>query len=193
LNGSCDFDDNRIDIVSNQAGNEGQSLKFTAFAPTEDMVTAKSSIESTLMHADIDDEVYLQADFYLEEGFPFSLIDFENKWFEQSPGIRLVFDQDQYLAAELKYGSKPWFRQRSGNEVKFPVQQWVQIKAYVLLRNDEAGVVKIWQDDQLIVDASGQTLPTANSIQTNIETGITATSEKTMLYLDNFEVRIERN
>lgn len=74
------------------------------------------------------------------------------------------------MAAELKYGTKPWFRRNPENKTKFPIQQW----------------------EQLIADATGQTLPTANSIQTNIETGITATSEKTGLYLDNLEIRIER-
>lgn len=189
---TCDFVDNRIDIVDNMATHTGQSLRFTAVAPTQQMVTSKASIENTLCHADVNDEITVEADVFIESGFPFSLIDIENKWFDESPGIRLVFRNGNQLAMELKYGAKPMFIQSPGQEVNFPTEKWVRIKLRVTLKSDLSGSVRVWQDDQLIIDQTGKTLPTSNSIQTNLEVGITATSQSAVVYMDNISLSTVR-
>lgn len=192
LAGTCNFDDNRIEIVADTISNLDNKLKFIAVEPLDDMVTSKSSIENTLLHADIDDKVTIEGDFYIEAGFPFSIIDLENKWFEGSPGIRLVFDENKNLSVELKYGLKPWYRQEVGKEVRFPENEWVHVKALFVLRNDETGEIKVWQNNELIIDKKGKTLPTSNSIQTSIETGITATDMNTIMHLDNFRIKVDK-
>lgn len=183
LNNTCTFSDNRIDLVENPTIPANHSLKFTAVAPTVNMVTSKCSIENTLFFIEKGDEVYYEAEYYIEEGMPFTLVDLENKWFHESPGIRVMLI-DGFVAAELKYGEKPVYSQ-SANKVPFPTGRWVRLKVNFLMDDGEAGHIKIWQDSQLIIDAKGKTLPTSNSVQTSLEVGITATSQACVMYLDN--------
>jgi hypothetical protein len=189
---TCYFKDNRIDLIPNIGGRPGNSLRFTAVAPSAQMVTSKASIENTICHADADDEVVIEADFFIEKGFPFSLIDFENKWFNESPGPRLVFRNSNQLAVELKYGTKPDYRQPPGSEQAFPTGRWVRVKVSYVLKSDFTGSIRVWQDNMLIIDQTGKTLPTSNSIQTSLEMGITATSTSTVLYMDNVSFTVNR-
>lgn len=192
IESTCDFKDNRIDLIQNIGGRPGNSLRFTAVAPSAQMVTSKASIENTLCHADADDEVVIEADFFIEKGFPFSLFDFENKWFNESPGPRLVFRNSNQLAVELKYGTKPDYRQPPGSEQAFPTGRWVRVKVSYVLKSDFTGSIRVWQDNMLIIDQTGKTLPTSNSIQTSLEMGITATSTSTVLYMDNVSFTVNR-
>ena len=193
LAGNCDFEDNRIDLKTDILNNSGNCIKFTAIEPTPNMITSKSSLSNSLMFADKNDEIMVEADFYIESGFPFSIVDFENKWFEGHPGIRLVFDDNNNIAVELKYGLKPWYRQKTGSELSFPSEQWVNIKWQFDLSETDNGTIKVWQDNVLIIDETGKTLPTSNSIQSNIELGITATDQHTIMYVDNFKIMINKN
>ena len=49
----------------------------------------------------------------------------------------------------------------------------------------QEGTIEIWQDDVKIIDTTGQTLPEADSLLNALEVGITATSEETVLYVDD--------
>lgn len=193
LNSTCTFDDNRIDLVSDPVVPTNTCLKFFAEAPLPTMVTSKSSIENTVFFVDQQDEVWFEADYYIDQGMPLTIIDLENKWFEQSPGIRLIFLNDSQLAVELKYGSKPTYKQTSGQEVIFPTNQWVRVKVYFLMDHENNGNVKVWQDGILIIDAQGKTLPTSNAVQTSLEVGISATSETTALFMDNIRAEVIRH
>ncbi len=193
LNNICTFDDNRIDIVSDPVVPTNACLKFFAEAPLPSMVTSKSSIESTLLFVDKLDELWFEADYYIDEGMPLTIIDLENKWFGESPGIRLIFKNNLHLAVELKYGDKPTYKQATGQEVIFPTKQWVHVEAYFLMDDKDGGKIKIWQNGTLIIDAQGKTLPTSNSVQTSLEVGITATGEASVLYMDNITAKVVHN
>ena len=193
MNETCDFDDNRIDFASDPITITNTCLKFTSFAPTPSMVTSKSSIENAILFIDKGDELWYEADYYIDEGMPTTIVDFENKWFNQSPGIRLIFDDQQALAVELKYGSKPYYRQMDANKVSFPKKQWVRVKVYFFMDEGSGGKIKVWQDGVEIVNLTGKTLPTANSIQTNLEIGITATAQNTVMFIDNLVFDVVHN
>ena len=190
---SCSFIDNRIDVADDPAGNFGKCMKCIAYAPTASMVCSKSSFETTILFADKGDEISYEADYYVDEGMPTTLVDFENKWFSEAPGIRLIFDQSQYLSAELKYGTKPYYRQDEAARISFPKKQWVHVKAYFLLDEGSNGIVRVWQDGVKIIDTTGKTLPTSNSVQTNMEVGISATNVYTVMYMDNLLLDIVHN
>lgn len=193
LSNTCTFDDNRIDLVSDPVIPTNTCLKFFAEAPLPSMVTSKSSIENTLFFVDKSDEFWFEADYYIDEGMPLTIFDLENKWFDEAPGIRLIFMNDQHLAVELKYGSKPTYRQPSGQEIIFPTKQWVNVKVYFLMDDREAGKIKIWQNGNLIIDAQGKTLPTYNSVQTSMEVGISATGKESVIYMDNIKSKVVHN
>jgi len=101
-----------------------------------------------------------------------------------------VFDDDQYLAVEQKYGTKPRFSQ-TGSRIAFPKNQWVHVR-WKMFMDDINGKVELWQDGTKIVDAYGKTIPTFNSVQTNLEIGISATSTATVLYMDNILLVVSR-
>lgn len=189
LNHSCDFDDNRIELSEDPDNQLNTCIKFSSVAPLQSMVTAKSSVENTLMFVLQGDEWWFEADYYFDEGFPLTIIDFENKWFSESPGIRLMFLNDSYLTGELKYGTKPLFRQSETSPVAFPSKQWVHLKIYSLADASGKGQFTVWQDGVKIIDLAGQTLPTSNSVLTSLEIGITATAQSAVVYMDNVSFR----
>jgi len=190
MNHTCNFVDNRIDLSADPVNSANKAIKFFSIAPTSSMITAKSSIENTLLFADRGDEVNYEARYYISKGMPETILDLENKWFDESPGIRLMLLNDDYLVAELKYGLKPLYRQIGTTNIGFPKNQWVKLKVYFLLDCNSNGIVKVWQNDVLIIDQKGQTLPTSNSIQTNIEIGITACDQETEMYMDDVKVSV---
>jgi hypothetical protein len=193
LNNTCTFDDNRIEIVSDPVVATNACLKFFAEAPSPSMVTSKSSIENTLFFVDKLDEFWFEADYYIDKGMPLTIVDLENKWFGESPGIRIIFMNNQHLAVELKYGDKPTYRQPAAQEVIFPIKQWVHVKVYFLMNDQEGGKIKVWQDGILIIDAQGRTLPTSNSVQTSLEVGISATAQESVIYMDNIKSKVVHN
>ncbi|NOS94418.1 MAG: hypothetical protein HOP30_21095 [Cyclobacteriaceae bacterium] len=193
LNNTCTFDDNRIDLVSDPVVPTNACLKFFAEAPLPSMVTSKSSIENTLLFVDKSDEIWFEADYYIDKGMPLTILDLENKWFDEAPGIRLIFMNNQHLAVELKYGGKPTYRQPAGQEVIFPIKQWVRVKVYFLMDDQKDGKIKVWQDGILIIDAQGKTLPTYNSVQTSMEVGISATGQESVIYMDNIKSKVVHN
>ncbi|CAN5449400.1 hypothetical protein BH09BAC3_BH09BAC3_32750 [soil metagenome] len=193
MNETCDFKDNRIDFASDPTTVTNTCLKFTSFAPTPSMVTSKSSIENAILFVDKADEIWYQADYYVEEGFPTTIVDLENKWFNLSPGIRLIFDDQQSLAVELKYGQKPYYRQSEMKKVIFPMKQWVRVKVYFFMDEGSGGKIKVWQDGVEIINLTGKTLPTSNSVQTNLEIGITATARTTVMFMDNIVFDVVHN
>lgn len=185
IDGSCDFIDNRFDLAPDPTDPSNQVLKLFSVAPSPDMVTAKSSISSTLVLFQEGNDFWFEGRFFIEKGLPTTLADFETSYFEGGPGPRLIFKGD-YLSVENKFNEKITYHQTAGSEVSFPTDKWVKVKVH--LRYDlEAGIIRVWQDDQLIIDALGQNMPLTFWIQDRIEVGITATSEETILYLDDFK------
>lgn len=185
LNGTCDFLDNRVDLIEDPENPNNHILQFTAVAPSANMVTAKSSIESALPYFPQDSDLWFEAKFNIRNNRPFSLVDFENNFFEESPGPRIVF-RNNCLAIENKFGSKLNYLQN--NPIEFPIQTWVSVKIHLKFSATNNGFVQLWQNGNLIIDKSGVTLPLSNSIQNSLEIGISATSNNSILWVDDIRI-----
>ena len=168
-----------------------RALLCVAPAKASGMVTCKASISSPLVYFAHGDDFWYQAYYYAEDSLPFTLMDLECEWIKQHAGIRLCITEKGHLEAELKSLDKPRFRQASDSAVVFPLGQWVKVQTHIHLSNDNEGHVKIWQDNKLIVDASGVTLPLRSAIYSSLEIGISAHSygsKQSKLWVDDMQV-----
>ncbi len=181
LKGTCTFKDNRIDFVPDPLSPLNNVVRFTAVAPSASMVTSKSSFESTSAYFKKGADLWYEAKYNFSGTLPYSIADFECQWFDQAPGPRIVFSNGA-LAVENKFGSKLKFKQSS--PVMVPIGAWVTVKIHLLF-DEILGRVELWQDGTKILDVTAPTLPLINAIQTNIEVGISATSEACVLYVDD--------
>lgn len=185
LNGTCSFLDNRIEPADDPMNPRNHVLRFTSVAPSADMTTAKCSIESTVSFFSKNSDVWFQADCYIESGMPFSLVDFENAYFYERPGPRVVI-RGNALAIENKFGAKQNYAQTSG--IAVPLKQWFTVKVHFRYSDREDGIIELWQNGSLLISTTGINLPTANSIQNVLEVGVTATQAGCVLLLDNVRI-----
>ena len=185
LNGTCNFLDNRIDLIEDPDNPSNHILQFSAVAPSANMVTSKCSFESALPYFPQGSDLWFEAKFNVRNNRPFSLVDFENNFFEESPGPRIVF-RNNCLAIENKFGSKLNYLQ--DNPIEFPIQTWVSVKIHLKFSAANNGLVQLWQNGNLIIDKSGITLPLSNSIQNSLEVGISATSNNSILWVDDIRI-----
>ncbi len=174
INGDGDFVDNSVMPFQGAA-------RFEAFAPIGGMVTSKADLQNTGMWFVDGDELWFRASFFLEQGVPYSLVDFEDNSVRQSPGIRIVIDDNRFIGVELKSGRKPRLGQ---TDYEIPIGRWFTLTLFVKL-DDSAGTVRIWQDDQLIINDKMKTLPNSASLLNSFEIGITATDMAAVLLLDD--------
>ena len=185
LEKTCTFIDNKIEIVSDPKDGSNKVLKFTSVAPSAGMITAKSSLSSSINYFNKGSEVWFEADFFIESGIPFSLVDFENEYFSQHPGPRAVIRNNK-IEFENKFGSKLNFNNKS--DITVDQNEWFTLKIHLIYSNEEDGLIELWQNGIPIIKTSGINLPTSNSIQNILEVGISATSEETILLLDNLRI-----
>jgi hypothetical protein len=185
LDGTCTFLDNKIELVADPTDVSNQVIKFTSVAPNSGMVTAKSSIQSTINYFEKASEVWFQASFYIEIGVPFSLIDFENSYFDESPGPRVII-RDNKIEFENKFGAKLNYDNTSG--VVINQNEWFTLKVHLKFSNETDGIIELWQDGIQIISATGINLPTSNSIQNVVEIGISATPIESVLLIDNMRI-----
>jgi Polysaccharide lyase len=183
--GTCAFTDNKMELIE-EPGNAGNHvIRLTAVKPARNMVTSKMSFDSPLPYFVKGMDLWYQADYKIQGDYPYSLVDFENPYFESSPGPRIVFSGSA-LAWENKFGAKDKYLQT--NPVTVPKDQWFTLKVHIFLTNTSDGLVEIWQDGVSVLRANGKTLPTYHSIQSSLEVGISATSEATQVLLDNLHI-----
>lgn len=183
LNGTCDFIDNRFDLVEDPMNASNTVMKFYSVPPTQNMVTSKTSVTTTLSYFEQADDFWFEAKYFIEDNLPTTLADFESSYFLESPGPRIIIRGDK-LAIENKFGEKLTFNQPEGTSQSFPLNQWVTVKVH--LKYDEInGVVQLWQDGVLLINETGPNLPLDISIQNRVELGITATQKECTLYLDD--------
>lgn len=171
-----------------QAHSGQLSLHCICPAKTARMICTKASIGTGLVGFEQGDDLWFQAWFRVHgKTRPFTLVDIEGRHVKESPGIRLMLFDGQYLGVELKALNKPKYKQDNANLVPFPMDQWVEVTWHVQLHPDE-GQVQVWQDKQQIVDARGPTLPFAGMLYNNLEVGISAHSfgnEPAELFVDD--------
>lgn len=176
------FLDNRIDVQSANVRSGGAALRFYAVAPATDQITSKSLIQKDDFCFAKGEHLWFSAWYYVEQGPPATLVDFEFRLLDAGGGIRLFLRNQQYATMELKFGPKPQYSQ---NQVPLPQRKWVNIKIHLTLDNREGGVVEMWQDGAKILTTMGQTLPTHDSIYNSLQVGITATPREAVLFLDD--------
>lgn len=179
----CGFIDNRVELSSDPENDAQEVLKFFSVAPNATMVTAKSSIASSLCFFREGDDFWFEARYYLEQGRPTTLADFESSYFLNNPGPRVIFRGDR-LAIENKFGAKITYNQLSNTAISFPLKEWVKVKVHLKYSTTD-GIIQVWQNDQLIIDEVGATMPYDFWIQNGVEFGISATQEECTLYMDD--------
>lgn len=182
--GNCDFLDNIVNISHTRAYDGNTSLFFHTVKPSKEMVTSKASIASSLFHLEEGDELRFSGRFYFDDTLPYSILDIESSFLQESPGPRIVI-KDDYLGYELKYGEKPL---KTQTVRKVPLQTWVHIEVYMYFSSSEEGIVTIWQDGETILNTTVRTFPTHNAIIDRIEMGISASSTSSTMYLDDIAI-----
>jgi hypothetical protein len=174
-----------------QAHSGHQSLHCVCPAKTSQMICTKASLGTSLIGFEQGDDLWIQA-WYLVDGAtrPFTLADIEGRHVKESPGIRLMLFEGLYLGVELKAIHKPKYQQPEDKRVLFPLNQWVQVTLHVYLHPDD-GHVHIWQNETLLVDEQGPTLPFAGMLYHSLEVGISAHAygdEQSQLFVDDLLV-----
>lgn len=182
------FLDNRIDLERDNVHSGNSAVRFYAVPPGWRMVTSKSLLEKSDLYFAKGDDVWFSAWYYLAEGIPSTLIDFDTQWLQGRPGIRLFVRTKggiPYATMELKFIVKPQYNQF---EFPLPTKKWTHIKLHLHLSNHDDGLMEIWQDDRKILSTHGQTLPLHDTVYNAMLVGITSTSMKTVLLVDDVKV-----
>jgi len=160
------------------------------------MVCTKSSLHTSLLHFVKGDDVWFSAWYYFEKAGEFNtLMDLETTFVRNHPGMRIRLSNG-YLDFEFaKWFPKSIYRQPKGKKVSFPIGRWVHVKAHLFLSDKKDGVIQLWQDDTLIIDERGQTLPFAKAVYDDLEIGISAHSvgpDSAILYVDDLMISAEQ-
>ena len=176
LRGEAKFLDNRVEPSSENVRTGARALKCYSLAPTPKMVCAKASLSTELLYFVKGDDVWFSGWYFIPEGgMPFTLMDLESTWIKEHPGMRIMIE-DGAAMFELKWATKPKYRQPKANRVRIPVGRWVHLKARLHLSESADGQVQLWQDERKLIDEQGQTLPLAGAIYDSLEIGISAHS-----------------
>ncbi len=182
---------NIVEITTEVAHSGRQSLKCFASAKRGN-VTSKADVERGGLPFGKSDHVWSQGWFLLRggaSGEQVFLWDLETsrKW--QSPGRRIYLQTGDVLASDLgKWFFAPKFRQPHDRGVPFPQDRWVRLRMHLFLSEKSDGTMEVWQDETKILDARGQTLPTAKTIYDRLQVGLTAngsTKHEHTLYVDD--------
>ncbi|MDD9954305.1 MAG: hypothetical protein OXR66_08295 [Candidatus Woesearchaeota archaeon] len=181
---------NTIELAQDPTGRENRVLKTTAKATGK---VSKASVKRELFYFPEGSEIYFEGWFYIEgediyDGGGTTILDIESNWALGSPGIRLIFKDGDALAYEVK-GMQKTYRQES--PVEFPSKEWVHVKGRILVSSDN-GEMQLWQNDQLVLDTEGQTLPYPGTFLNTVEVGTTAISKYAKndqtIYVDDFTI-----
>lgn len=189
LSGESGFLDNRLEPTAERAHSGQRALKAHAVAPAHGMVCCKSSLHTPLMHFVKGDDVWFAAWYYFERMGEFNTVmDLESTFVEKSPGMRICLRQGVLECELAKWLPKRLYQQTSEKSVRFPAKHWVRLKLHLRLSDQQDGIVRLWQDDQLVLDHRGQTLPFAEAVYNDLEIGLSAHSVSdtpATLYVDD--------
>ncbi|MEL6536521.1 MAG: heparin lyase I family protein [Bacteroidota bacterium] len=194
--------ENTITLDSNRAYSGNQALRFEARASGEGSVS-KCSLAKQNMAFWAGETVRVSARYFLagtQSAEWLFLMDLEERTsIGAGPGMRLALVNNQ-LRMEYKF-PEPDVVQTAGQEIDLPRNQWVELVWEVTLSQQDEGSVRLWQDDQLILDQSSlTTLPTdilyfqqgTKGMYSSIEIGITANSQDNdlTLWVDDFRIEV---
>lgn len=179
-----------IDTINVRSGNK--SLKFSAEKSGNG--ASKASIAKQNMAFWAGETVRLSAWYYIEGSNSLEwlfLMDLEEQTpIGAGPGMRVALVNNK-LRVEFKFNEKDII-QPSEQEIEFPRNQWVEITWEVKLSRKKEGEVRLWQNEQLIIDSKNNiTLPKdvlyfqqgTKEMYSSCEIGITANSEDNDLTL----------
>lgn len=173
-----------------------RSLKFFAHASTASVVS-KCSIVKQKMAFYEGDVVRMSAWYYIEGNAPLDwlfLFDLEEQAaVGAGPGMRLA-NTETGICVEHKFMNDDLYQE--GNAIALPRNQWFNLTMEVRLSQKKKGYVKVWQNNQLILEGNDRkTLPTdflysqqgTKGMYQSVEFGITANTKNSdvILYVDD--------
>lgn len=202
---------NTISLSTARVHSGTQSLKCFA-QPYDGVHASKADIYNEILHFVNGQEVWTECWYFLEGGHATAnvfLWDLEapatctsaiacpeagNGRICNSPGRRLYLSgpDGRWLKSDMgKWCIGQNFEQDAGHEVNLPLDQWVRVRVYMRLLADNTGVMKVWQNDALLINEVGLTLPRADSIYERLQVGLTANGNETAaqtLYIDDVQI-----
>ncbi|MFO0714431.1 MAG: hypothetical protein U0353_31610 [Sandaracinus sp.] len=186
------FLDNTLTVTA-EAAHEG-TRGLRSFAVAQDAVLAagahpsKASVESELVHFVRGDVATIDLWLRVVDGLPLGLVDLETTFVTEHPGPRLLVTEDGHLEGELKWGDRPRFPSLPGASA-IPIGRWFHLVVELALEPDDTGHLRVTLDDEVVIDADGQTLPLPNTILNSLELGLTSALVETTLDVDDVHVR----
>ncbi|MBL9130862.1 MAG: heparin lyase I family protein [Verrucomicrobiaceae bacterium] len=185
---------NKNELTSEVVHSGRQALKCFASAKRND-VTSKADVLREQLRFVKGDHVWSECWFLLQGGASAEnvfLWDLESSTKWQSPGRRVYLEKGNVIASDLgKWFTSSVFRQAPDHALRFPLDRWVRLRVHLFLSEQSDGVMEVWQDDAKVIDARGQTLPTAKTIYDRLEVGLTAngsTEHAHTLYVDDVTI-----
>jgi hypothetical protein len=121
-------------------------------------------------------------------------MDLETTFVRGWPGMRIRLHKGNLEFEFAKWEPNQVHRQPIGERIPFPIRRWVFVEAHLLLSENDDGIIQLWQDDTLIIDRRGQTLPFAGAVYDSLEIGLSAHSfgpETAILYVDDLIISAE--
>lgn len=178
------FLDNRIEPSASVYKTGKQSLRALAYPSSPFLPVSKASLECELLHLRKGEHFWLSGWFGIKQGYPGGLFDVESSFIVDYPGPRLLLDRNLKPRIELKWADKPTYL----STASFPRNKGFHLKFHLLL-SDQDGKAELWLDGQKIINATGQTLPLADTVLDRLEIGIPANSEPYMaeVFVDDLQ------
>ena len=93
-----------------------------------------------MLHYAKGDDVWFSGWSFLAEGRPTTLMDLESTWLKGHPGMRILLGDDGHAVLELKWLTKPVYRQLPAVRRPVPTGQWVHLKAHFRLSEQDVFV-----------------------------------------------------
>lgn len=195
-------EENIITVDTSKFYSGNSSLKFQALKTT-DGNASKCSIAKQNMAFWEGETVRLSAWYFIEDTETLEwlfLMDLEEQVaVGAGPGMRIALVNNQ-LRVEYKFYESD-VKQIEGNEVDFPRNEWVEIVWEAKLSTNNEGTIKLWQNDELIIESNEiRTLPKdflyfqqgTKGMYSSVELGITANSQDNDLTMWVDDVKMER-
>jgi len=194
--------ENNITVDTTKVHSGNKSLKFVAQKSDMDGASKASIVKQNM--AFWEGETVKMSAWYFIEGTNslewLFLMDLEEQTaIGAGPGMRLAL-VDNKLSVEYKFNEKD-ITQKTGQEIDFPRNQWVQVVWEVKLSQKNQGSVRLWQNGQLIIDSkNNRTLPKdflyfqqgTKGMYSSCEIGITANSKDNDLTIWADDIKFEK-
>ena len=189
LQGRSQFLDNRVEPSNERAHSGTTSLRTYSVAARSGMPVTKASLSSSLFHFKKGEHFWYSAWYFLERGRPWSLVDLESTFLDQGGGMRLMLTDDLRPYFQLKWPSRPEYHPAASDRSVLRSGVWTHIKIHLLLSESADGAAQLWIDNQLIIDAKGQTLPFGKIVYDSLEVGNTSNPPQveSVLFIDDIK------